>query len=250
MNIHLSLASEVIGRVKILADMDITERRQPQDGHIKALIGGRDVDMRIASVPTFHGERVEIRLVDSSKVMLSLEDLGLKTQDYQRVLRLLERPYGMILATGPVGSGKTTTLYSCLSRLDPVSQNILSIEDPVEYELEGANQIEVNYRLNFGFVEGLRASLRQDPDTILVGEIRDNETAAIAIRASMTGLLVFSSLHTNNAPGAVTTFYNFRIPPLLIANSLLGVIAQRLVRRLCKSCCEFYEAPQIGRAHV
>ncbi len=236
MYIHPGLADEVTSRIKILADMDITERRQPQDGHIKATIRGQEINMRVAVVPTYHGERIGIRLVNSGKIQLSLEQLGLDAQDLARLERLASRPYGMILTTGPVGSGKTTTLYSSLARLNAEELNIITIEDPVEYELEGINQIEVNYRIDFGFVEGLRAVLRQDPNVILLGEIRDHETAAIAIRASMTGLLVFSSLHTNDAVGAVTTFHNFQVPPLLIANSLLGVVAQRLVRRLCSEC--------------
>ena len=182
--------------------------------------------------------------MDSSKKLLTLTDLGLEQDSYEKVIKMTTRPYGMVLATGPVGSGKTTSLYSCLSLIDPVVNNVLSIEDPVEYELDGANQLEVNYKVGFGFVEGLRATLRQDPDTILVGEIRDHETAAIAIRASMTGLLVFSSLHTNDAPGAITTFHNFQIPPLLIANSLLGVIAQRLVRKVHPGSMEKYRASE------
>ena len=242
--IKQELADEVVGRIKVLADMDITERRHPQDGHVKASVGGHDLNMRIASVPTFRGERVEVRIVDSSKKLLTLTDLGLEQDSYEKVIKMTTRPYGMVLATGPVGSGKTTSLYSCLSLIDPVVNNVLSIEDPVEYELDGANQLEVNYKVGFGFVEGLRATLRQDPDTILVGEIRDHETAAIAIRASMTGLLVFSSLHTNDAPGAITTFHNFQIPPLLIANSLLGVIAQRLVRKVHPGSMEKYRASE------
>lgn len=240
MFIHPELADEVTSRIKILAGMDITERRQPQDGHIKASISGQELNMRVATVPTYHGERIGIRLVNSGKHSLSLEQLGLDSRDMVILERLSSRPYGMILTTGPVGSGKTTTLYSSLARLDAVESNVITIEDPVEYELDNINQIEVNHKINFGFAEGLRAVLRQDPNIILLGEIRDHETAAIAIRASMTGLLVFSSLHTNDAVGAVTTFHNFNVPPLLIANSLLGVIAQRLVRRLCH-CKNLYQ---------
>lgn len=240
MSIHPELADEVISRIKILADMDITERRQPQDGHIKVSIDDKDVNMRVATIPAHRGERISIRLLNSGQVQLTLEDLGFGKSDLAKLDELTKRPYGMILTTGPVGSGKTTTLYSSLSRLNNSEKNILTIEDPVEYEIDGVNQVEVNYRIGFGFVQGLRSILRHDPNTILVGEIRDHETAAIAVRASMTGLLVFSSLHTNDAAGAVTTFYNFQIAPLLIANSLLGVVAQRLVRRLCPSCRELY----------
>lgn len=246
MFIHPELADEVTSRIKILAGMDITERRQPQDGHIKASIGGQELNMRVATVPTYHGERIGIRLVNAGKHSLSLEQLGLDSRDMVILERLSSRPYGMILTTGPVGSGKTTTLYSSLARLDAVESNVITIEDPVEYELENINQIEVNHKISFGFAEGLRAVLRQDPNVILLGEIRDQETAAIAIRASMTGLLVFSSLHTNDAVGAVTTFHNFNVPPLLIANSLLGVVAQRLVRRLC-DCKNFYEPSEEDR---
>ncbi len=248
MYIHPELADEVTSRIKILADMDITERRHSQDGHIKASIGNNDVNMRVATVPTYHGERIGIRLVNSGKINLTLEDLGLDGRDMAILERLASRPYGMILTTGPVGSGKTTTLYSNLARLNASELNIITIEDPVEYELDNINQIEVNHKIGFGFAEGLRAVLRQDPNVILLGEIRDHETAAIAIRASMTGLLVFSSLHTNDAVGAVTTFHNFQVPPLLIANSLLGVIAQRLVRRLCHECKELYEPNADERA--
>lgn len=248
MYIHPELADEVTSRIKILADMDITERRQPQDGHIKATIGENDVNMRVATVPTYHGERIGIRLVNSGKMNLTLEDLGLDQKDMAILERLASRPYGMILTTGPVGSGKTTTLYSNLARLNATELNIITIEDPVEYELDNINQIETNHKIGFGFAEGLRAVLRQDPNVILLGEIRDHETAAIAIRASMTGLLVFSSLHTNDAVGAVTTFHNFQVPPLLIANSLLGVVAQRLVRRLCPHCKELYTPSEEERA--
>lgn len=243
-SIHPELAEEVISRIKILAGMDITERRKPQDGHIKVSIDGIDVNMRVATAPTHRGERISIRLLNSGQVAHSLIELGFSEEELERFLALTRRPYGMILTTGPVGSGKTTTLYSGLAHLNYPEKNIITIEDPVEYELDGINQIEVNYRIDFGFAQGLRSILRQDPNVILVGEIRDHETAAIAVRASMTGLLVFSSLHTNDAPGAVTTFYNFQIAPLLIANSLLGVVAQRLVRRLCPSCREVYEPSQ------
>lgn len=240
MNIHPELADEVTSRIKILAGMDITEKRQPQDGHIKVSIAEQDVFMRVAIVPTYQGERISIRLLNSGQVQLSLEDLGLEGHDLQRLDALTRKPYGMILTTGPVGSGKTTSLYSALARLNTPERNIITIEDPVEYEMEGINQIEVNYRIQLGFVEGLRSILRQDPNAILVGEIRDHETASIAIRASMTGLLVLSSLHTNDAAGAITTFHNFQLPPLLIANALLGVVAQRLVRKLCNECKELY----------
>lgn len=240
MRMETELSVEVASRIKILADMDITERRRPQDGHISINIRGTEYDMRIATVPAKNGEKIAIRLVYAGNVMKPLGELGLIDEDYRKVQAFIKMPFGMILATGPVGSGKTTTLYSCLNEVDRVDRNVMSIEDPVEFDLDGANQVPVNYQLQFGFVEGLRALLRQDPDTILVGEIRDEETARIAVRASMTGLLVFSTLHTNDAPGAVTTLTNFHIPSHLIANSLVGVIAQRLLRRNCEHCTKSY----------
>ena len=236
MKMGAELAGEVVSRIKILAELDITEKRHPQDGHIKIGIQGQEYDMRIATVPSKHGEKIGVRLVYSGRVMKRMDDLGLDAEDYRKVKRFLAKPHGLILATGPVGSGKTTTLYSCLNEIDRDSNHIMSIEDPIELELPGANQVEVNYKLGFGFAEGLRALLRQDPNVILIGEIRDEETARIGVRASMTGLLVFSTLHTNDAPGAVTTLYNFHLPTHLIANSLVGVIAQRLLRRICPHC--------------
>ncbi len=235
------LYNEIASRIKIVADLDVTERRKPQDGHLNVNIGGNQFDMRIATVPNKYGEKISIRLVYAGRINKNLGELGLEKSDYEKVLRFCSRPHGMILATGPVGSGKTTTLYSCLNEIDRNQYNVMSIEDPVEFELPGANQVEVNYNLNFGFIQGLRALLRQDPDTILIGEIRDEETAGIAVRASMTGLLVFSTLHTNDAPGAITALYNFRLPSHLIANSLVGVIAQRLLRRTCTECRTAYK---------
>ncbi len=244
MTLDEDLYNEVASRIKILADLDITERRRPQDGHIKVHIRDQDYNMRIATIPTKGGEKVSIRMVYAGRVMTKLDDLGLDGKDYEKLNRFVRKPYGMILATGPVGSGKTTTLYSCLNSIDSKIYNVMSVEDPVEFDLPGANQVEVNYKLDFGFAEGLRAILRQDPDTILVGEIRDNETSRIAVRASMTGLLVFSTLHTNDAPGAITALYNFELPTHLIANSVIGVIAQRLVRRICPHCKTSYKPTQ------
>jgi len=238
---EIELASEVISRIKILADLDITEKRRPQDGHLRVTIHSQEYDMRIATLPTRNGEKIAIRLVYSGRVMKKLSELGLREADYEKVGRFGTLPHGMVLATGPVGSGKTTTLYSIINEINRSIYNVMSIEDPAEFELSGANQVEVNYKLQFGFVEGLRAILRQDPDTILIGEIRDEETARIAVRASMTGLLVFSTLHTNDAPGAVTALYNFHLPTHLISNSLAGVIAQRLLRRVCPHCKTSYK---------
>lgn len=230
------LYDEVVARTKILADMDITERRRPQDGHISIEIHGKPYDLRIASIPAKGGEKVAIRLADAGRGISSLDQLGLDEGALTSLRALSEKPFGMVLATGPVGSGKTTTLYSCLSEVDRERNQVVSIEDPVEIELEGANQVEVNYVVGFDFSVGLRALLRQDPDVILVGEIRDEETAKIAVRASMTGLLVFSTLHTNDSTGAITALRNFHLPSHLIANSLQGVIAQRLLRKLCPHC--------------
>lgn len=228
--------SEVVARLKVLADMDITERRQPQDGHIRAEVQGLALDMRVATVPARGGEKVSIRLASTSRESIHLEALGMGPADLARVRDAATKPFGMVLATGPVGSGKTTTLYSCLHAIDRTRRHVMTIEDPVEINLEHANQVEVNYNIGLGFVEGLRALLRQDPDTILIGEIRDEETARIAIRASMTGLMVFSSLHANTAPGAISALQNFHIPNHLLGNALKGVVAQRLLRRLCPHC--------------
>lgn len=233
------LFGELIARVKILADMDVTERRRPQDGNLVASTpDGERLNMRLSTVPSVRGEKLAIRLANAHRVHARLEELGLAPTHLELLRELASRPFGMLLATGPVGSGKTTTLYSCLQELERRKFNVMSIEDPVEIRLEGVTQLEANYGLGFGFAQGLRALLRQDPDAILVGEIRDQETAQIAVRASMTGLRVFSTLHTNDSTGAVTALRNFDLSPHLISSSLQGVIAQRLLRRLCPSCRE------------
>ncbi len=229
---------EVISRVKVMADMDVTERRRPQDGNLVVDLGAGRQSMRISTVPSVRGEKLAIRLADTQRVQARLEELGLMPTHLELLRELSARPFGMLLATGPVGSGKTTTLYSCLHELDRRHFNVMSIEDPVEIRLDGVTQLEVNYSLGFDFASGLRALLRQDPDAILLGEIRDHETAQIAVRASMTGLRVYSTLHTNDSTGAVTALRNFQLSPHLIASSLQGVIAQRLLRRLCPSCSE------------
>ncbi len=229
---------EIVSRIKILADMDITERRLPQDGHFRFGTDAAEYDMRISTVPTHFGERMEIRLAEGGKIFTRIQDLGMNEAEVDVVNGFIRRPHGIVLATGPVGSGKTTTLYSCISHIDKNVVNVMTIEDPIEYIIPGANQIEVNYRVNFDFVHGLRAILRQDPNVILVGEIRDEETARIAIRAGMTGMLVFSTLHSNDAVGAVTTLANFHINRFLIANALVGAVAQRLVRKICPECAK------------
>lgn len=235
-NVPRATFSEAVARIKVLAELDTTEKRRPQDGHLRAKVGKRTVDMRIATVPTHFGEKVAIRLADPQQTALTLRELGLDEVELEVMREVSTRSYGMVLATGPVGSGKTTTLYACLSGVDRTRNHVVSIEDPVEIDLEGANQVEVNYAIGFGFVEGLRALLRQDPDVLLIGEVRDEETARIAIRASMTGRMVYSTLHANDSVGAITTLRNFHIPGFLIGNNVQGVIAQRLVRKICNFC--------------
>jgi type II secretory ATPase GspE/PulE/Tfp pilus assembly ATPase PilB-like protein len=231
-----SLAMEVTARLKVLAGMDVTERRRPQDGSLHMSAAGRTLDLRLSTTPTRRGEKLAIRIADGSAVSLNLTDLGLQLDDAQRVRDVAQRPHGLLLTTGPVGSGKTTTLYACLSELDRSRLQIASIEDPVEIELDGANQVEVNRLTGLDFPSGLRALLRQDPDVILIGEIRDTETAQIGVRAAMTGRMVYSTLHANSAAEAVTTLRNLGVPNFIIASTLQGVIAQRLVRRVCPHC--------------
>ncbi|NIT14391.1 MAG: type II secretion system ATPase GspE [Candidatus Dadabacteria bacterium] len=234
------LQSSVISRLKIMAELDIAEKRKPQDGRIRVKVAGRDVDVRISTVPTSWGESVVMRLLDRSSVLLSLEDLGVSGQKLTDIANLIRRPHGIILVTGPTGSGKTTTLYAALERINSPEKKIITIEDPVEYQLQGVNQIQVNTKVNLSFANGLRSILRQDPDVILVGEIRDRETADIAIHASLTGHLVFSTLHTNDSASAITRLIDMGIEPFLVSSSLMAVVAQRLVRHLCKHCMEEY----------
>lgn len=234
------LQSSIISRVKIMAELDIAEKRKPQDGRIRVKIAGRDVDVRISTVPTSWGESVVMRLLDRSSVLLQLEDLGLVGKKLETMNSLIHRPHGIILVTGPTGSGKTTTLYAALERINSPDKKIITIEDPVEYQIQGINQIQVNPKVNLTFANGLRSVLRQDPDVILVGEIRDRETADIAIHASLTGHLVFSTLHTNDSASAITRLIDMGIEPFLVASSLIAVVAQRLVRLLCPYCKEVY----------
>lgn len=235
------LQSSIISRVKIMAELDIAERRKPQDGRIRVKVAGRDVDVRISTVPTAWGESVVMRLLDRSSVVLSLEELGISGKKLRTFDYLIKRPHGIILVTGPTGSGKTTTLYASLERINSPEKKIITIEDPVEYQIQGINQMQVNTKVNLTFANGLRSILRQDPDVILVGEIRDRETADISIHASLTGHLVFSTLHTNDSSSAITRLLDMDIEPFLVASSLLAVIAQRLVRVLCSSCKQAYE---------
>ncbi|HAZ63641.1 MAG TPA: type II secretion system protein GspE [Armatimonadetes bacterium] len=230
------LQAAIISRVKIMAEMDIAERRLPQDGRIKVRVEGREIDLRISTVPTLYGESVVMRLLDRDAGLLSLAGLGFPETTRERFERLLKIPYGILLATGPTGSGKTTTLYAALQQVVSPTRKVITIEDPVEYQLDGVNQIAVRPKIGLSFAEGLRHILRQDPDVIMVGEIRDHETADIAIHAALTGHLVFSTLHTNDSAGAVARLLDMGIEPFLVASSLEGVLAQRLVRRLCPAC--------------
>lgn len=232
------LQPAITSRVKIMANMNIAEKRLPQDGRIRVRIAGRDIDIRASSLPTAHGERLVLRILDRSQVVLDLESLGIESDTLVKWRKLIQRPYGIILVTGPTGSGKTTTLYASLSEINSPDKNILTIEDPVEYQLKGVGQMNVNPKIDLTFASGLRTILRQDPDVILVGEIRDLETAEIAVQASLTGHLVFSTLHTNDAPGALTRLVDMGVEPFLVASSLLAVSGQRLVRQVCRHCAQ------------
>ena len=232
--------SAIISRIKIMANLDIAEKRLPQDGRIKIKIADRLIDIRVSIIPTQFGERVVMRLLDKSSILLGLEDIGLFPDDLSTIHSLIKRPNGIILVTGPTGSGKTTTLYGALTKVNTNDKNIITIEDPVEYQLFGIGQIQVNTKINLTFAMGLRHILRQDPDIVMVGEIRDVETAEIAIHASLTGHLVLSTLHTNDSAGALTRLLDMGIEPFLVASTLSAVIAQRLVRVICKDCKESY----------
>ena len=231
-----SLQAAVVSRVKILANLNIAERRLPQDGKINARLGGKDIDLRVATVPTVHGEGIVIRILDRGGLVLDLRELGLAGENKRKFEYMLTKPHGMILVTGPTGSGKTTTLYAALEKLNTSDRKIITIEDPVEYQLEGINQIQVKPQIGLTFANGLRNIVRQDPDIILVGEIRDRETAEIAIHAALTGHLVFSTLHTNDAAGAITRLVEMGLTDYLLASTLIGVVAQRLFRRICANC--------------
>jgi len=226
----------IVSRIKIISDLDITETRHPQDGHISMTLGERDFDVRVATLPTYLGERVVLRLLDQAAVLSGIKDLGLTSSDEGKVRRIISQPYGMILVTGPTGSGKTTTLYAALNQKNVMTESIVTLEDPVEYQLSGINQVQIETDIDMTFANTLRAAMRQDIDVLLVGEIRDPETAQIAIRAAMTGHLVFSTLHTNDAPEAISTLRNMGVPAFLIASALTAVIGQRLVRKICPAC--------------
>ena len=230
----------IISRVKIMAGLNIAEKRLPQDGRIRLKIAGKDIDVRVSTVPTTYGERIVMRLLDRSSVLRDLDTIGFSPRNYAVISQLITKSHGIILVTGPTGSGKTSTLYGCLAKINSPDLNILTIEDPVEYQLKGIGQVQVNAKISLTFAGGLRSFLRQDPDVIMVGEIRDKETAEIAVQASLTGHLVLSTVHTNDAPGAVTRLVDMGVEPFLVASSLIGVLAQRLVRTICPKCPEQY----------
>jgi general secretion pathway protein E len=234
--LHAALAS----RIKVMADLDIAEKRLPHDGRIAIRLGGQPIDVRVSTLPTGHGERVVMRLLAKSAERLQLDRLGMGPEVLEQMDELIREPHGILLVTGPTGSGKTTTLYAALSRLDHTALNIMTVEDPIEYDLDGVGQTQVNAKVDMSFARALRSILRQDPDVILVGEIRDLETAQIAVQASLTGHLVIATLHTNDAASAVTRLTDMGIEPFLLGSSLIGVLAQRLVRRLCPACKAAY----------
>jgi general secretion pathway protein E len=230
------LKAAVISRLKILAQLNIAERRLPQDGRIKIRLAGKDVDLRISTVPTLYGESVVIRLLERAQIFTQMDSMGFPNTILQQFNEMISKPHGMILVTGPTGSGKTTTLYGALQKINDPGKKIITIEDPVEYQLGGVNQIQVKPQIGLSFANGLRSIVRQDPDVIMVGEIRDAETAEIGVQAALTGHLVFSTLHTNDAAGAISRLLEMGVQDYLLSSSLLGVLAQRLVRRLCVSC--------------
>ncbi|HXH03067.1 MAG TPA: type II secretion system ATPase GspE, partial [Candidatus Competibacteraceae bacterium] len=249
-----ALGPLLVSRVKVMAHLDIAEKRLPQDGRISLRVAGRPVDVRVSTIPAGHGERVVLRLLDKREGRLEIRQLGLAPEAEQLLERLIQRPHGILLVTGPTGSGKTTTLYSALTRLNDRRRNIMTVEDPIEYYLDGISQTQVNTKVDMTFARGLRAILRQDPDVVMVGEIRDLETAEIAVQASLTGHLVLSTLHTNSAVGAITRLRDMGVEPFLLSSSLIGVIAQRLVRTLCRQCkrpqpASAFDCQELGMAY-
>ncbi len=234
----------ILTRVKIVSNLDITEKRLPQDGRFKAKFESREIDFRVSVLPTYHGEKVVLRALDKTNIKMGLETLGFTSQSIQKFQETIKRPYGMVLVTGPTGSGKSTTLYSILNQLNTKERNIMTIEDPVEYQIHGITQTQVNPDIGLTFANGLRSLLRQSPDIILIGEIRDGETADIAVKAALTGHLVFSTLHTNDASGAIIRLVDMGVEPFLIGSSLIASTAQRLMRRICASCRREYQIPK------
>jgi len=246
----LKMHPAIVSRIKIMANLDISERRLPQDGKISVIVGGRGVDLRVSTLPTNRGEKVVIRVLDSKSIMRGLEDLGMETDIMEAFGKQISMPHGILLVTGPTGSGKSTTLYSALSQMDGERFNISTVEDPVEYELGFCNQVQTNEKIGLDFASALRSLLRQDPDIIMIGEIRDNETARIAVQAALTGHLVLSTLHTNDAPSSITRLVNIGIDAYLIAASLNAVLAQRLVRKICSKCKQPYKVPENMRKYL
>jgi general secretion pathway protein E len=242
MKIPKRLQNSVGSRIKLLGALNIAEKRLPQDGRIRIKIAGKDIDLRLSTVPTAHGERLVMRLLDKSSVVLELSALGFDPVMMKTMEELITKPFGIILVTGPTGSGKTTTLYACLSQINREDINIITVEDPIEYQLSGIGQIQVNEKVGLTFANGLRSILRQDPDVILIGEIRDRETAEIAVQASLTGHLVLSSIHTNDACSSISRLVDMGVEPFLVSTSLIGIVAQRLVRRVCQTCRQPHQA--------
>jgi type IV pilus assembly protein PilB len=244
------MKNAIISRLKIMADLDISERRLPQDGRMKVKFKGKEVDFRVSTLPTLFGEKVVMRLLDKSNLTLDMSKLGFEPQALTAFEEAIQAPYGMILVTGPTGSGKTTTLYSALDHLNQLETNIMTAEDPVEFNIRGINQVQIREGIGLTFAAALRAFLRQDPDVIMVGEIRDYETAEIGVKAALTGHLVLSTLHTNDAPSAVTRLLNMGIEPFLVASSVLLILAQRLLRRICSQCRGPVAVPSIALVDV
>jgi type II secretory ATPase GspE/PulE/Tfp pilus assembly ATPase PilB-like protein len=236
----MSLHPAVVSRFKILSGLDISERQKPQDGRIQFFHQKKEIDLRVSVLPTHFGEKIVLRLLDRSKIQVKLEDLGFSEENYERVSQIIFQPHGIVLVTGPTGSGKSTTLYAILNTIRSIEKNIITVEDPVEYQLALVNQVQVNLKKDLTFATALRAILRQDPDVIMIGEIRDTITGRIATESALTGHLVFSTLHTNDALSSITRLVDMGIEPFLLAPSILGVVAQRLVRKICQECKEAY----------
>jgi type IV pilus assembly protein PilB len=239
-----ALATAVISRIKVASNLNIVERRHPQDGRLTVSHANRPRDLRVATIPTTLGEKIVVRIHDTLTDTCRLDELGLESHQVDKLTKLIERPYGAVLVGGPVGAGKTTTLYNCMQRVNLPTRNLMTIEDPIEYRLTGVNQVQVDNRINLTFGEGLRAILRQDPDVLMIGEIRDDETAQIGIRAALTGILVFSTIHASDAASTIGSLYNFGIPGYLLSASLQGVVSQRLVRKVCPYCRIQYQADE------
>lgn len=243
LNPPLKAHAGIVSRIKIMSQLNIAEKRLPQDGRLRVRIAGQDIDVRVSTLPTAFGERLVLRLLDKASSVLTLEEVGLKETQLHRVVNMINKSHGVFLVTGPTGSGKTTTLYSALTRLDRLEKNIITVEDPIEYQLSGVGQLQVNSKIDLTFANGLRSILRQDPDIVMVGEIRDQETAEIVIQSALTGHMVFSTLHTNDAAGALTRLVEMGVEPFLAASSIVGVMAQRLVRKICPFCREEVTPP-------